>query len=292
MKLLITGSTGRLGGALVRCYSARHDVLSPGRELLDFSQPDSLAAALRELDFDLLINCAGITSPDVCARDPALATRINAESPAALAAECHRRGARMIQISTDYVYDGEIEGPLDESLPAHPVNHYGSTKRDAEIAVLRECPAALAARVSWLFGGSSAPSFPDQILNDARQGRRLEAIGDKWSIPTSVHDIAQWLEQLWQMDAPVSGVLNLCNSGQATWQTYGQTVADFAVELGLLEHRHTVKGNRLDDFTHFIARRPRHTVMSNARLAELVGHPVRIWQEALHEWMRSLRAQA
>ena len=292
MKLLITGSTGRLGGALVRCYSSRHEVLAPRRDLLDFAQPDSLAAPLRELDFDLLINCAGITSPDVSERDHALATCINAESPAALAAECHRRGARMIQISTDYVYDGETEGPLDESLPTHPVNHYGRTKRDAEVAVLRECPQALVARVSWLFGASSAPSFPDQILSDARQGRPLEAIGDKWSVPTSVHDIAHWLEQLWQMDAPVSGPLNLCNSGRASWQTYGQTVADLAVELRLLEQRHTVNGNRLDDFTHFIARRPRHTVMSNARLAGLLGHPVRSWQEALREWMQSLRAQA
>lgn len=292
MKLLITGSTGRLGGALAGFYSARHAVLAPGRELLDFSRPDSLAAPLRALDFDLLVNCAGITSPDVCERDPALATRINAESPAVLAAECRRRGARMIQISTDYVYDGETEGLLDEALPTNPVNHYGRTKRDAEVAVLRECPDALVARVSWLFGGSSASSFPDQILKDAGQGRPLEAIGDKWSVPTRVHDIAHWLERLWQLETPVSGPLNLCNSGRATWQTYGQAVADFALELGLLDSRHTVKGNRLDEFSHFIARRPRHTVMSNARLSELLGHPVRSWQEALHEWMQSLRAQA
>lgn len=292
MKLLITGSTGRLGGALVSQYASRHELLTPVRGVLDLARPESVSSILRGLDFDLLINCAGITSPDFCEREPALAARINTESPSAMAEECQRRGARMIQISTDYVHDGETEGLLDEAWPACPVNHYGRTKHEAEIAVLRACPAALVARVSWLFGGSHGPSFPDQILKDARQGRSLEAIGDKWSAPTSVHDIARWLEQLWQTSPAVSGLLNLCNSGQATWQSYGQAVVDIAHELGLLTEPLTVKGNRLADFPQFIARRPRHTVMSNARLASLLGQPVRSWREALREWMQSLHDRA
>ncbi|GEP42750.1 SDR family oxidoreductase [Brevifollis gellanilyticus] len=292
MKLLITGTTGRLGGVLVRHYTSRYDLLTPGRDRLDLSKPESMTTALRDMDFDLLINCAGITSPDVCEREPELAARINAEAPAVMATECQRRGARMIQISTDYVFDGETEDLLDETLITNPVNHYGRTKRDGETTVLRECPEALVARVSWLFGGSNGPSFPDQILNEVRQGKSLQAIGDKWSAPTSVHDIASWLELLWQKMPSVSGPLNLCNSGVATWQTYGQQVVDFAVELGLLAERLEVKGNRLDDFPSFIARRPRHTVMSNARLAELLGHPVRSWKEALREWLQSLCAGA
>ncbi len=292
MKLLITGTTGRLGGVLVRHYASRYQIVAPGRDRLDLSKPDSMGSDLLSMDFDLLINCAGITSPDVCEREPVLAARINAEAPAFMAAECQRRGARMIQISTDYVYDGATEGLLDESSPTHPVNHYGCTKRDAETAVLRECPEALVARVSWLFGGSNGPSFPDQILNEARQGRSLQAIGDKWSAPTSVHDIALWLERSWKKTPAVSGPLNLCNSGQATWQTYGQQVIDFAVEFGLLPDSLTVRGNRLEDFPNFIAQRPRHTVMSNARLADLLGHPVRSWQDAVREWMQSLRAGA
>jgi len=283
MKLLITGTTGRLGGALVRRYSARHEVLSFGRGELDLSRPDSVVGVLRDKDFELLINCAGITSPDTCERQSELAQRVNTESPAAMAAECQRRGARMIQISTDYVFSGETEGLIDETCLAEPVNHYGRTKRDAELAVLSACPSALVARVSWLFGGGS--SFPDQILHEAREGKEIEAIGDKWSVPTSVHDIAEWLEKLWQTNPPITGPLHLCNSGSATWQSYGQTVIDLAHEIGLLDHRVVVKGNRLDDFPHFIARRPRRTVMSNARLAAILGHKARPWQAALREWL-------
>ena len=283
MKLLITGTTGRLGSALVRRYSARHEVLSAGRGELDLSRPESVVGVLRGKDFDLLINCAGITSPDACERQPELAQRVNAESPAAMAAECQRRGARMIQISTDYVFGGETADLLDEASPAEPVNHYGQTKREAEVAVLSACPSALVVRVSWLFGSGS--SFPDQILREAREGKEIEAIGDKWSVPTSVHAIAEWLEKLWDTKPLITGPLHLCNSGSATWQSYGQTVVDLAHEIGLLDHRIEVKGNRLDDFPHFIARRPRHTLMSNARLSAILGHEIRSWQEALREWL-------
>jgi len=283
MKLLISGMTGRLGSALIRCYSPRYKVLCLGRAELDLSRPDSVAEVLRGRDFDLLINCAAITSPDACERQPELARRVNTESPAAMAAECQRRGARMIQISTDYVFGGEKSGQLDEVSPAEPVNQYGQTKREAELEVLSSCPAALVARVSWLFGSGS--SFPDQILREAREGRQIEAIGDKWSVPTSVYDIARWLEAVWQIEPQITGPLHLCNSGSATWQSYGQTVVDLAHDIGLLDQRVMVKGNRLDDFPHFIARRPRHTVMSNARLSAILGHEIRSWQEALNEWL-------
>lgn len=288
MKLLITGTTGRLGGTLARRYAQRYEVMSPGRDMLDLAQPESVSAGLRGMDFDLLINCAGITSPDACAREPGLAQRVNAESPAVMAAECQRRGARMIQISTDYVFSGEVETRLTEAMKTGPVNHYGVTKLEGERAVLDSYPEALVARVSWLFGGGN--SFPEQMLRTAREGGAVEAIGDKWSAPTSMHDIARWLEDLWKKSPAVYGVLHLCNSGKASWQSYAQTVLDLAHELGLLDHPVVVKGNRLDDFPHFIARRPRHTMMSNERLAGLLGEPVRSWQAALREWMASQAA--
>ena len=288
MKLLITGTKGRLGAALVAAYASRHEIVCVGRSELDLSVPERISPALGRLDFDLVIHCAAITSPDACERAPELATCVNAISPAVIASECRRRGARMIQISTDYVYGGDNQAFLTESMTAMPVNHYGRTKLEAERGVLRELPEALVARVSWLFGSGS--SFPDQILKQARGGSKLEAIADKWSAPTSVHDIAVWLERLWQHEKAPTGVINLCNSGSATWQSYGQTIIDLAVELQLLPARLEVEPNKLEDFTHFIARRPRFTTMSNKRLSGLLGAPIRSWQEALKEWLCALSA--
>jgi dTDP-4-dehydrorhamnose reductase len=285
-KVLILGSTGRLGGALRRHYGGRHELLCPARHDTSLDDPAALKTALSGMDFDILVNCAGITSPDACEREPDLAARINHESPVVMADECHRRGARMIQISTDYVFGGEGREPLAEEDAADPINVYGRTKRDAETGVLAACPSALVARVSWLFGSGGA--FPDQVLRDLREGREVQAIDDKWSVPTSVDAVACWLESLWFQG--VSGLIHLCNSGSATWRGYGQEVIDQAFGLGLLQDRPEVKGNSLDDFPHFTARRPRYTVMSNARLAGLMGGGIAFWQEDLGRWLGSLRA--
>ena len=290
MKLLITGASGRLGGALVSFYSSRHEVNVLGRMDLDLAHPESVQSVLDKLDFDLLINCAGITSPDVCLHQPELAVRVNAESPARMAEACLRHGARMIQISTDYVFEGASAGELAESASTEPVNHYGFTKLAAEQAVLSASSANAVARVSWLFG-AARPSFPDQILRLAREGGDLVAVGDKWSVPTYVNDVAGWLEQLWQKEPVMGGVWHLCNSGQASWCSYAQTVVDQAFELGLLTRPHQVQSRCLDDFPDFSAKRPRHTVMSNARLSALIGGPVRSWEETLREWMCSLRSE-
>lgn len=140
-------------------------------------------------------------------------------------------------------------------------------------------------RVSWLFGAGN--SFPDQVLRTAVDGQQVEAIADKWSAPTSVHDISKWLETLCIRAPMPTGVLHVCNSGTASWQTYAQAILDIANELGILKEPLVAKGNNLDEFRNFIAKRPRHTLMSNQRLAGLLGHPVRTWQEALREWMTS-----
>lgn len=279
-KILITGGSGRLGRTLQRHYATHHQLLTPTRQELDFNQLSTLPQQLQSMDFDLCIHCAAITSPDVCEDQPDLAWRVNAEAPGLIAAECQRRGAALIHLSTDYVFGGEGSTPLTESDPTAPVSLYGQTKLAAETAVLQACPTALVARVSWLFGGGQA-CFPEQMLAHARAGRVVEAIGDKWSVPTCMDDIAVWLEQLWPQMPAIHGRLHLCNSGLATWQTFAQATLDIAHETGQLAQPIRVQGNQLDAFTGFRARRPRYTPMANQRLTSLLGETPRHWQDAL-----------
>jgi len=282
-RILIVGATGRLGGALVRRFRAHHQVLTPRRAELDMQRPSDMAAILRGMPFDVLINCAGITSPDTCANAPESAHQANAAAPAVMAAECQRRGARMIHLSTDYVFAGEGVVPLDEEAETHPLSVYGTTKLAGERAVLHACPGALVARVSWLFGPDKA-SFPDTMLQQARAGGQLSAIADKWSTPTSTEDIAAWLEEL--LHHPhASGLLHLCNTGSTTWQGYAQTTLDLAHELGLLAQPVSVSGQPLEGFPAFRARRPRYTPLSNNRLTTLLGREVRPWQAALRDYL-------
>ena len=282
MKILITGTSGRLGGALKRCYEPRHEILAPSHAELDLARPDDLEVILNGLQFDVLINCAGMVHPDACERDPLAAMQVNAESPAQLAGFCQQRGVRMIHISTDYVFDSVEASPLDESALAQPINAYGRSKLAGEKAVLAASSNALVARVSWLFGGH-LPSFPEQMIKTALGGHEVAAIADKWSVPTSVDDIAQWLEHLLTQCPTASGVLHVCNSGQATWHEYAETTLRLAHELELIPDLPVVKPQALDGFAGFFAKRARYTVMSNARLSQLLGRVPRTWQEALRD---------
>jgi dTDP-4-dehydrorhamnose reductase len=240
---------------------------------------------LRGLTFDVLINCAGITSPDVCEAQPQTAQIVNADSPAAIAALCHQRGVRMIQVSTDYVFAGDGDTPLTEADCPAPISVYGETKLAAERAVLAACPAALVTRVSWLFGPDK-PSFPETILGQAQAGEDVQAIEDKWSTPTSIDDIAVWLEQLFTSCAGVNGILHLANSGVATWQEYAQATVDIAHELGLLSERVQVQGIRLQGFPLFKARRPRFTPLSPAHFTTVTGIVPDPWPSALERYLR------
>lgn len=282
MKILITGTSGRLGGALKRCYESRHEILAPSHAELDLARPDDLEVILNGLQFDVLINCAGMVHPDACERDPLAAMQVNAESPAQLAGFCQQRGVRMIHISTDYVFDSVEASQLDESALAQPINAYGRSKLAGEQAVLAASSNALVARVSWLFGGH-LPSFPEQMIKTALGGHEVAAIADKWSVPTSVDDVAQWLEHLFTQCPTASGILHVCNSGQATWHEYAETTLQLAHELGWIPDVPVVKPQALDGFAGFLAKRARYTVMSNARLSQLLGRVPRTWQEALRD---------
>jgi dTDP-4-dehydrorhamnose reductase len=282
--VIITGATGRLGGALAQRWQSS-SIHCPGRAELDFSSPEAeLWQQLERLPpAQVLIHCAAMTSPDLCEQQPELAWRINAEAPATLARFCQHRDMRLVHISTDYVFSGHVPGPLTESATCtQPISLYGRSKRAAEEAILSLAPErSLISRVCWLYGGHK-PSFPEQILLQAQAGQPVQAIADKWSVPTAVEDLAAWLEQL-ITQAWTPGIMHLCPTGQASWQEYAQASVDLAYELGWLPQRVTVVGTFLRDFSQFKAERPVHTVMSSARLAQALNQALPSWRECLHQ---------
>lgn len=295
--VLILGATGRLGQVLAGQLRQRFHVLTPGRQQADLSAPAAFRRSLREADFDLVVNAAAITSLEACEDDPALACRVNAEAAGETAAECARRGARLIHISTDYVFGGEGSGLRTETHEACPANEYGRSKRAGELAVLAACPQALVARVSWLFGPAGG-DVPSAVLHRALGGEPLGYIEDKWSVPSSTVDIAGWIGLLLEDLAHVSGTLHLCNTGVATWRDCAQVTLDLASRHGLLppppdtgtDGRWLTHGLRLRDFPQFRAVRPAFTVMSNEKLAFLTGAAPRSWQAALESHILHLAA--
>ncbi len=283
-RILILGATGGLGRALHRHLSAGYATTSWGRGELDFEQPDSIAARLEAHPFDVLLNAAGMTSPDACEVLPERALLANAVAPQIIAESCHARGARMIHFSTDYVFSGAAHDLWCEADETAPVNVYGRTKLAGERAVLKVSPGALVARVSWLFGPDK-PSHPDSMIQRALLTDDLSAVEDKVSVPTSNADICGWIEQLIVRHPTTSGVLHLCNSGVASWHSWAEAALTIAERLGVPVKTTRVQPVTLASLTQLKAQRPLMTVMSNAKLQGLLGEEIRNWHDALEDYL-------
>lgn len=283
-RIIVTGAGGRLGAALVREWkSAGMDVLGFARQELDLAQPEQMRRALDAVNFGVLVNCAAQTNVDRCETERDEAMQVNAHAVRTLAEICKAKGARCIQISTDYVFDGAKSTPYTEEDAAVPISHYGESKRAGELALLDVSEKNLAVRVSWVFG-PDRPSFVDGMVKNALNQESVAAIADKIAVPTYTLDAAQLLKPF-LFDVPAGGVLHLCNGGSCTWQEYGQHALDCAVEAGMPLKARIVGPLRMADLKAFIAKRPPNTAMSPAELTRLTGVKPRDWRDAVREYI-------
>ena len=286
MKIVIVGSGGRLGAALAREWAALGDeIVGFNHATLDLGDSAALHAALDPLGFDALVNCAALTHVDYCEAHENEAYRINAHAVADLGEICAVKNARMIHISTDYVFDGEKRTPYLEEDAARPLGIYAASKLAGENALLEKYPQHLVARVSWVFG-PDRPSFVDQILKRATETDALAAVADKIAVPTYTLDLARWLRPF-RHDVREGGLLHLCNSGECTWQEYGQFALDIAAAAGVALKGRTVAAQKMADIKAFIAKRPVYTVMSTEKLTRLTGITPRSWQDAVEDYVRN-----
>lgn len=278
-----------MGAALARRYARTREVIAWKRADLDVSQPEVVRQAVRTQDFRTLVYTAGITSVDYCEEHPEQSRLTNMEAPHVLAQVCREKGARLIHVSTDYVFDGEDPAPRTEEDPAHPICVYGQSKRDGEKAVLEVSPDHLVIRVSWLFGPDK-PSFVDIILDRAQKLDHVEAIADKYSCPTYSEDLAEWIEPM--LDDPrYCGLLHLSNSGATSWRDYGQKALDIAAALEVPLKSYHVGGVSRHSFPEFKARRPEFTAFDTSKYQRLSGNTPRSWQVALEEYLTRKFAQ-
>jgi dTDP-4-dehydrorhamnose reductase len=283
VKILIVGSGGRLGAALMREYREKFDVVAFNHAQLDLANGEQIRDKLSPLEFDLLINCAAMTNVDLCEQEIEQAFAINAEGPQLLARICRDKNAKMIHFSTDYVFDGEKPKPYTENDVAKPISVYGESKRTGEKLVLQTQDRHLVIRVSWVFG-PDRPSFVDTMIKRAREEEQINAIADKWSAPTYTSDIAEMLQSFFGGDAP-GGVLHFSNSGQCSWQEYAQHAIDCCHRLNISVKAKTVGALTLADMKNWVARRPVYSVLSNSKYTQLTGTAPRSWRDAASDYI-------
>ena len=283
MKIVILGSGGRLGAALLREYRDKFDSVGFNHAQLDLSDLGAVREKLRNTSFDVLINAAGFTKVDVCETQRDRAFLINAEAPRVVAEICDEKNARLIHFSTDYVFDGGKREPYTEEDEASPISAYGESKLTGENNVLAVQNQNLIVRVSWVFG-PDRPSFIDAMVQQAQENDRVDAVADKFSTPTYTLDIAAMLCRFF--DENVSGgILHFANAGQCSWQEYAQWAVDCCHDAGLALKAKTIGARKLREMTNWIAHRPVYSVLSTAKYTKLTGLSPRTWREAVSDYI-------
>ncbi len=283
-RVLVTGASGMLGSDLVFLLTAAgYDVLARPRAELDITDPRQVSRSLRELRPEVVVNCAAFTKVDDCETD-ARAFEVNAEGVANLADACGHAGAQLVQISTDFVFDGTKGSPYSEDDPVNPVSAYGRSKRAGEEEAMR-LPGSLLVRASWLFGRSGW-NFVEAILEQLETGKkRLSVVVDQVGRPTSTTDLSEALLAL--LEAGASGVFHFANRGEVSWN-------DFAREILWLAGRTDVA---VDPTTAEAlarpARRPAYSVLDSGKYERLTGRPIRHFRDPLAEYLaRRARPEA
>ncbi|MGW5313485.1 dTDP-4-dehydrorhamnose reductase [Nocardia thailandica] len=272
-RLLVTGAHGLLGREILRLAPT---AIGFGRAELDITDRAAARALLRA--GDVVVNCAAYTAVDAAETDRAAAFAVNADGPAALAGACADTGARLIHLSTDYVFPGTAQRPYETTDPTGPVTVYGASKLAGERAVLDRAPAAHVVRTAWVYTGVTGDFVATM--------RRLEATRDTISVvddqrgsPTAAPDLAAALLDLAaRPDAP--RLLHATNAGEATWYDLARAVF---TELGADPERvHPC------DSAAFPrpAPRPAYSVLSPASWIDAGLTPLRPWREALTATLR------
>ena len=280
MKLLITGGKGMLGSTLQKEFSDCEIVVADLPEC-DITDPAGFGRFLAAARPDVVIHCAAMTAVDRCESETELAWRLNAFGSGVVAAACRRQGVRLVAISTDYVFAGDLDRPYHEFDAPGARTVYGMTKFAGEEMVRRFCPEHLICRISWLYGGNG-PSFVHTMLKLANSGPEvLKVVSDQIGNPTSTNAVARHLRLLLARPE-LCGTFHLTCEGEASWYEFACEIFRQAGVERRVEPCTTAEFPRP-------APRPANSRLEKRMLRWCGLPPMPDWHDALAEFMRERR---
>ena len=273
MRILITGASGQLGHALQRVLSAEDLVL---KDLPDFdlSKP-ACEEQIRRARPDIILHAGAYTNVDQAEREPERARAVNAQGTRWVAQAAKAAEARLIFVSTDYVFDGMKTTPYHERDEPRPLNAYGLSKYEGEQAVMTLCPGALVVRTAWLFG-HDGHNFVKTITKLAQERPALEVVADQRGCPTYAEDLARALRDLALGD--LKGVCHVTNGGDCSWYEFAQAIVRQTGARAAVLPITTAQAGRL-------AKRPAYSVLSHDRFASRYA-ALPDWHDALTRFMK------
>lgn len=280
MKLWIIGAGGLVGGALVkRCTASHLNFTATLREQADVTDLSQLIRCAREIQPTHIINCAAYTNVDRAESEPELAFKINADGAANLATVAKECSAKLIHLSTDYVFDGKSTVPYKEEDPCSPLGVYGKSKREGEVRLLNSEAEICIIRSSWIFG-RGGKNFISSILEAMKSKPIIKVVSDQRGSPTFSHDLAQAILKL----LPHRGIFHFANQGELSRLEIARDILQEVKRLGFKVACEQLEAVGSLEFPT-PAPRPAYSVLNCDKLANTLGWRPRPWKEILREYV-------
>lgn len=282
MNILITGCNGQLGNEiqLLQAQYAQHTWFNTDVNELDITDKAAIERFVEANEIDGIVNCAAYTAVDKAESDPQLARKLNAEAPAFLAEVVGKRGGWMVQVSTDYVFNGTKHTPYVETDEPCPNSVYGQTKLEGEQAVSKLCPNAMIIRTAWLYS-EFGNNFVKTMIRLGREREQLGVIFDQVGTPTYAHDLATAI--MTAIDKGIKpGVYHFSNEGVTSWY-------DFTKSIHRLSGINTCQVSPLHTAEYPTpACRPAYSVLDKTKIKAAYGIEIPHWEESLAKCIAKL----
>lgn len=296
MKILVTGGKGQLGTEICKCFERGHTELGTPSVLtkdntvrpidvdeLDITDLNAVRSLMEAERYDAVINCAAYTNVDGCEAHRDDAFKVNAIGPRNLAMACKSTGAKLVHVSTDYVFPGNGCTPCTEcDIPA-PKSAYGSTKYMGEQYVMSFCDRYFIVRTAWLYG-YYGKNFVKTIMNAARKFGKLTVVNDQRGNPTNAADLAHHIIKL--LDTEEYGIYHATGSGECSWYDFAAQIVKAA---GIEAEVSPCTSEEYAAAHPEAASRPSYSALDNGMLRVTVGDEFRPWQEALSCFMKNYK---
>jgi dTDP-4-dehydrorhamnose reductase len=287
MKVLVLGAGGQVARAVARAMSGPHELLVRTHAEVDITDGESLDRALSQAQADWIVNAAAYTAVDLAEEEPARAAAINDAAVGTVAAAASRARARLLHLSTDFVFDGATNRAYVPNDLPNPLSVYGATKRAGEKRALEGECSAIVLRTAWVYA-AAGKNFALTMLKLMREREQVRVVGDQIGTPTWATGIAHAIRDLLEAEAP-TGVYHWTDLGVASWYDFAVAIQDEALERGLLKRAVPIVPIATSEYPTR-ARRPAFSVLDTKATRDLVASPAMHWRHNLRMMLDELRA--